>query len=202
VNPEIFNPGIDPNLVRKKYHFENKIILGFVGWFKKWHGLEELIQTYAENKLQKKNICLLLVGDGPAYQDLVAISKQHGVYGEGVVFTGPVDRDDIPRHIAAFDLGLQPDVTEYASPIKLFEYISMGKGVIAPNKENITEILSENYQGLFKTADWQSMGETINTVTESPANIKTLGRETYSLFKQKKYLWVENAKKTIALIQK
>jgi glycosyltransferase involved in cell wall biosynthesis len=200
VNERQFNPGIKGNKVREKFNLGNKTILGFVGWFREWHGLEELLHTYSEKNLFKKNIYLLLVGDGPAYASLVKIAQKYSMLNEGVIFTGPIEREKIPQYVAAFDLALQPDVTDYASPIKLFEYISMGKGVIAPDKENIREILGDDYAGLFKAGNWQSMGEVITKLTSSEEQIQKFGAETYALFSKKKYLWVENAKKTIKLI--
>lgn len=41
-----------------------------------------------------------------------------------------------------FDIALQPTVTEYASPPKFFEYKAMGKAIIAPDQEDIREVLS------------------------------------------------------------
>ena len=72
------------------------------------------------------------MGDGPAYKDLESYALKENIIQSGVTFIGPVTRENIPKYIAAFDLALQPDVTDYASPIKLFEYMAMGKGVIAP----------------------------------------------------------------------
>ena len=63
INPRIFNPNIDGNAVRKRLGLDGKIVLGFVGWFRKWHGLEEFLRVYVKHGMGKKNIHLLLVGD-------------------------------------------------------------------------------------------------------------------------------------------
>ena len=202
IDEHYFNPHVDGCKIREKYKLKNKIVIGFVGWFRQWHGLEELLETYAAQDMINKNIHILLVGDGPAFDALMEITKKHNILDKGVSFTGPVPRENIPEHIAAFDLALQPDVTDYASPIKLFEYISMGKGVIAPDKENIVEILSKDYPGLFKAGDWKNMGDVILKTASSQDRVKEMGEIVFSIFKDKQYFWGNNAEKTLNLINK
>ncbi|MCP4671241.1 MAG: glycosyltransferase family 4 protein [Desulfobacula sp.] len=200
VNTDHFNVSIHGNRIRDKYNINGKKVLGFVGWFREWHGLEDLLTIYLKKKMFGNNIHLLLVGDGPAYDSLVHIAKENKILDSGVTFTGPIERQCIPEYIAAFDLALQPDVTDYASPIKLFEYISMGKGVIAPDKENITEILGRAYPGLFKARDWNSMGEVICRCADSDNMINELSQLSYEIFLENRYLWTENARKTLNML--
>lgn len=200
INPRTFNPDIDGSTVRKRFGLDGKIVLGFVGWFRKWHGLEDLLRAYVKYHMKEKNIHLLLVGDGPAYKDLEAYACENGMLEKGVTLTGPVARKDIPSYIAAFDLALQPDVTDYASPIKLFEYMAMGKGVIAPNKDNIKEIVGETYEALFKSGDWDDMAKTILEYAQSKQKTKELGEQARSIVYENQYLWLENARRTLGLL--
>jgi len=201
INPRTFNPDIDGSTVRKRFGFEGKIVLGFVGWFRKWHGLEDLLRAYVKYHMKEKNIHLLLVGDGPAYNDLEAYARENGILGKGVTLTGSVARKDIPIYIAAFDLALQPDVTDYASPIKLFEYMAMGKGVIAPNKDNIKEIVGHGYKALFKAGDWDDMARSILEYAQLKQKTKELGEQTRNILHKNQYLWLENARRTLALLK-
>ena len=143
----------------------------------------------------------MLVGDGPAYRDLEAYARENGILEKGVILTGPVARMDIPSYIAAFDLALQPDVTDYASPIKLFEYIAMGKGVIAPNKDNIKEIVGETYEALFKSGDWDDMARTILEYAQSKQQTIELGKQAKNVVYENQYLWIENARKSLDLLK-
>ncbi len=201
INREDFNLEIDGGQVRQKYNLNNRVVLGFVGWFKKWHGLEELLQVYVKYGMQKKNIHLLLVGDGPAFQDLITYALDHGIKDKGVTFTGAVPREEIPRYIAAFDIALQPDVTDYASPIKLFEYMAMGKGVVSPGKENIREILNNDYPGFFNPGEYDDMAQKIFKFSSSRKEAGKLGKIVKKILVEKKYFWIENARRTLALLQ-
>jgi len=200
INPQIFNPDIDGKAVRKRFGLDGKIVLGFVGWFREWHGLEDLLQAYVKYHMKEKNIHLLLVGDGPAYKDLEAYARENGILGKGVTLTGSVARKDIPSYIAAFDLALQPDVTDYASPIKLFEYMAMGKGVIAPNKDNIKEIVGDAYKALFKAGDWDNMARIILEYAQSKEKTIELGERARNIIHENQYLWLENARRTLGLL--
>jgi glycosyltransferase involved in cell wall biosynthesis len=66
-----------------------------------------------------------------------------------VRFTGFVPREQVPSFVAAFDVALQPAVVPYASPLKLFEYLALGKAVIAPKCPNIEEVLTHDLNALL-----------------------------------------------------
>ncbi len=51
--------------------------------------------------------------------------------------------DAVPAYVEAFDIALQPAVTSYASPLKLMEYLVLGKGIVARRMENLLEILTD-----------------------------------------------------------
>lgn len=141
VDPEVFHRGVDGGPVRRKYGLEDAIVLGFTGFIRDWHGLDQIIDALPHLASEKK-VHVLVVGDGPARVDLAKQAAERGV-SDRVHFTGIISRQEIPGYIAAFDIALQPAVTPYASPLKLFEYLAMGKHVLAPDCENIREAITE-----------------------------------------------------------
>lgn len=201
INPRLFNLDINGESVRKSLGLDGKIILGFVGWFRKWHGLDELLRVYVDYGMQEKNIHLLLIGEGPVSKELEYYTRSSDLIRTGVTFTGAVPREHIPSYIASFDLALQPDVTDYASPIKMFEYMSMGKGVIAPNKDNIREIVKSGYGGLFRAGDWDDMARIILKYAQSKEKTRELGDQGKTILNVEKYFWIDNARKTLALLE-
>ncbi len=200
IDSGLFRPDIDGRRIRAEYGLESKTVLGFVGWFRKWHGLERLIRAYADCRMDEKGAVLMLVGDGPAMEDLLAVRRDKNLSDKEVMFTGPVPRNRIPEYIAAFDLCLQPDVTPYASPIKIFEYMAMGKAIMAPARENIVEILGGNYPGLFKADDFDDMARKISNLIETKNETKKLSVLVRNIMKNKRYSWDENAKNTLRLV--
>jgi glycosyltransferase involved in cell wall biosynthesis len=147
VDPEVFNPDIDGTSIRQKYGLEDAMVLGFTGFIRDWHGLDQIIDALPD-LIKERNVHFLIVGDGPACQALRTQATKRGVT-DHVHFTGIVSREEIPQYIAAFDIALQPAVTPYASPLKLFEYLAMGKMVLAPDEENIREVIEDGVNGFL-----------------------------------------------------
>ncbi|VVS93990.1 glycosyltransferase family 4 protein [Desulfoluna spongiiphila] len=200
INPDHFSAQDSGVAVRERYGLQGKIVLGFVGWFRKWHGLEELLEVFCKHGMADRGMHIMLVGDGPACSDLERYARAKGIYGSGVTFTGPVSRQEVPEYIAAFDVALQPDVTDYASPMKLFEYMAMGKGVIAPNKENMLEIFGAGYGALFSGSDPEDMARVMLACASDTHQPRALGAKASSILRERSYYWTTNAKGVLALV--
>jgi len=201
INPDDFNPYISGDKIRNRYEIPvNMIICGFVGWFRQWHGLDGLIKSF--NKAEFRDRCVvILVGDGPEMANLQEIVKDLDLV-RSVIFTGPVQRENIAEYIASFDIALQPNVTKYASPMKIIEYLAMGKPVIAPDQDNIREILTHGKDSLlFKSADYDDMLKKLNTVVENKSELEKLSKGALRTIKEKKMYWIENAKNAIDLLE-
>jgi glycosyltransferase involved in cell wall biosynthesis len=202
VDPETFHPHVDGNEVRKTQRLAGKFVVGFVGWIRPWHGIDILLDTIALLEKRIPDLHLLLVGDGPAVPELQAQTQRLGLM-EKVHFTGPVPKQKIPSYIAAMDIAVQPDVTDYASPIKLFEYLAMGKAVIAPRKDNIVEIVEhEKHALLYKARDTKELADRIEQLYIDRELRKRLGLAAYQLVQEKGLYWRANASRVVEVIEK
>lgn len=56
-----------------------------------------------------------------------------------LTITGIFERDYLAQHVAACDIAVIPNVNRYASPLKLFEYLQLGRASVGPDKEKIRE---------------------------------------------------------------
>lgn len=123
------------------------LVLGFTGFVRSWHGVDRVIAWLASGRAPA-HARLLMVGDGPARAELEAQALGLGLAGR-VHFTGVVPRQAVPALVAAFDVALQPAVVPYASPLKLFEYLALGKAVVGPRVPNLEEVLSDGDNALL-----------------------------------------------------
>lgn len=126
----------DGQAMRTRYRLGDRLVLGFVGFVRDWHGVDRVLDWLASPS--GAQAALLLVGDGPAVPTLRAQAERLQL-GDRFVVTGVVQRDAVAAHVAAFDIALQPAVTAYASPLKLQEYMAQGRAIIAPDQPNIRE---------------------------------------------------------------
>jgi glycosyltransferase involved in cell wall biosynthesis len=202
IDPSKFSPSVSGALVRRKYGLGDQLVIGFVGWFRKWHGLEMLLDIMRDAELAQRPVRLLLVGDGPAYGDLYRFTVEHNMLPK-VVFTGPIDRERVPEHIAAMDIAVQPSVTEYACPIKIIEYMSMAKCIVAPDQPNIREILQDGTNSmLFKPRDPGQLKAALRKAIEDDTRRRGYGSNAYETLLKRGYLWSVNATRALNLITK
>ena len=146
VDPERFNKA-DAQRVRSLLGLEKKRILGFVGSLKPWHGTESLVEAFS--LLDLTDTHLLIVGDGPMREELEMLAIKKGIK-DNVTFTGKVSYDEIPDYIAAMDIPVAPYLPNdnfYFSPIKIFEYMSCSKPVVAGRIGQIEQIIQDGENG-------------------------------------------------------
>lgn len=200
IDPEIFSPYLSGEKVRQRYALEESITLGFVGWFRPWHGLEMLLEIMYEACLAKRGVRLLLIGDGPAFKDLYQYTKNHAL-SPVVTFTGPIQHTEIAAHIAAMDIAIQPSAPAYACPMKIVEYMGMGKCIVAPDQPNVRELLEPGVTGaLFPPGDKMGLQRALIELVENPGKRTRLGQQAYEKLKEQGLLWTKNAEKVISLL--
>src|SRR5262249_23717590 len=114
-----------------------------------WHGAEVLARAFAKliaDDSMRARVRLLMIGDGARMSAVRKILAEAGALGS-VVFTGLVPQERGPEYLAACDLLASPHVPNpdgspfFGSPTKLFEYMAMGKGIVASNLDQIGEVL-------------------------------------------------------------
>jgi len=117
-----------------------------------------------------------------------------------VTFTGVVSREQVPAHVAAFDVALQPAVVPYASPLKLFEYLALGKAIIAPRQANLEEVLTDGRNALFfDPADPNGLPNALNRIVADRALRDALAAGAAASIREQRLTWLEQAKRVSAL---
>ena len=138
---------------------------------------------------------LLAVGDGPARVGIERLAEQLGV-ADRVEILGVVGRDDVTQHIAGFDIALQPNVMPYASPLKLFEYMALGRAIVAPDTPNIREILEhEKTALLFAPGDVDAFRQCVSRLCADQALRRRLGEAASAAIEARSFLWDRNAER-------
>lgn len=136
---------------RKRLGLEDRLVLGFCGFIRDWHGLEWATEVLAEDG-HALNLHLLVVGDGPARAALEARAAELGV-DDRLTCVGSVPHERVPDYVSVFDIALQPRATAYASPLKLLEYMGLGCAIVAPDQPNIRELVRDQHSALLFDAD-------------------------------------------------
>jgi len=192
VGPEFLAPAPATKTAQAALGITANVVLGFVGFMRPWHGLDRVIDFIADAG-PAAGLHLLLIGDGPARDDLAKQAAARGVTGQ-VTFTGVVDRSRIIEHIAAFDVALQPDVVSYASPLKLFEYMALGRAIIAPNTVNIREVIQDGENAvLFDPGDNDTFRHALSQLCHDGDLRRRLGLAARETIVNRGFTWARNA---------
>lgn len=126
------------------------IVVGFVGTMNRWQGIPEFPKVLREVLRTCENVCFLFVGDGEFRAQLDNFCRAEGLDAR-VVFTGRKPHADIPALVATMDIAILLNSNDYGSPMKIFEYLGMGKAVVAPAVGPVKEVLREGETGLLIT---------------------------------------------------
>ncbi len=200
INGERFGAAPDVDKAKQALGLQNYLVLGFTGFVRDWHGLDKVVAMIAQDPPQARRH-LLVVGDGPVRATLEQQARELGI-AERVHFTGIVGRDDVARYVAAFDIALQPAVVAYASPLKLFEYLALGKAIVGPAQPNIEEILKEDYNAvLFDPDSSDGLARAIARLSADPALRATVAANARATIGEQKLTWHENALRVTGLFE-
>lgn len=200
INGERFGAAPDVDAAKRALGLEGNLVLGFTGFVRDWHGLDKVIDLIANDPPESRRH-LLVVGDGPARADLERQARELGIASR-VTFTGIVERDDVARHVAAFDIALQPAVVAYASPLKLFEYLALGKAIVGPAQPNIEEILAQDQNAvLFDPDSTASLAAAVDRLCVDRALREKVAAGARATIVEQKLTWHENALRVVGLFR-
>jgi glycosyltransferase involved in cell wall biosynthesis len=147
-NHKRFNPEIDGKAIKRRYHIENKFIIGYAGGFYNYHGLMDTVQV-ARGFTNDSSIRFMLVGSGDESKKIASLINKYKL-NEQFILTGKIPYEEIPAYIASFDICIAPynpykhkalkNYGFYFNPLKIFEYLAMKKPVITTKLGNISKL--------------------------------------------------------------
>lgn len=128
-------------------------VVGFVGGFYPWHGVDRLVEAVRRNRAAGRPAALLLVGDGPERPRIEAQVAAAGL-AEHCLLAGSRPHAELPGWIAAMDVCVMPHSNDYGSPMKVFEYMALGRAVLAPSLPPLCDVIDDGVNGaLFASSE-------------------------------------------------
>jgi len=173
-------------------------IIGFVGGFYPWHGLEMLLEAFRIVAAKVETAQLLLVGDGPMMATIRQKVHEYNL-DERVILTGKISHQELPGYIANFDIGIMPDSNDYGSPMKIFEYMSMGKPVVVPDYSPLLDVVQDGQEGrIFAARNVHEMADClIMLLTDTVAYSRMAAQARRKIVE--KHNWSDNVKAILEL---
>ena len=153
VNIDMFtdNPIPDVQLMQE-LNLSGRTVIGFIGSFYAYEGLDLLIQAMKALKERGSNVCLLLVGGGPEEDSLKAQVSNSGLESS-VIFTGRVHHDEVKRYYSLIDILAYPRhkmrLTDLVTPLKPLEAMAQHKLVLASDVGGHRELICDGKTGFL-----------------------------------------------------
>jgi len=151
VDAERFSPEVSGLPVRTRYGLDAAFIVGWVGTFRGFHGVDLVIDAFRLVHQVDTRARLLLVGSGSALPAMQDYARKIGL-SAAVVFAGAVSNVEMPDYVAAMDAAVvsaRPGDDFHYSPLKLREYLACGRAVAAPRLGEIPRTLIDGEHALL-----------------------------------------------------
>jgi glycosyltransferase involved in cell wall biosynthesis len=152
-------------------------LLGWAGSFGPWHGAEVVVTALAR---LPQDVRLVMVGDGVERAACQQLAASLGV-GDRVEWTGSLPRPVALKTLAGCDLLVSPHTPLagqpfFGSPTKLFEYMALGRPIVASRLGQIGEVLEDGVTArLVAPGDVDDLVQGILSVLLLPDRGRQLG---------------------------
>lgn len=155
VDTDYFQPREPDAELLAKYNLTGKQVVGFIGSFYFYEGLEFLVDAVIEMLAQRDDIVCLLVGDGEAAELLQARIPEH--LRSHFIFTGNVPHEEVRRYYSVMDVLAYPRrrsrLTELTTPLKPLEAMAMEKAVVGSDVGGLRELFDHGKAGHLVEAE-------------------------------------------------
>lgn len=143
--------------LRRQLGLVGATVLGFVGSFYAYEGLDLLIDALPRILGARDDVRLLLVGGGPQQSNLLKQAQRNGV-ADRVILPGRIPHAEVSRYYDLIDLLVYPRrsvrLTELVTPLKPLEAMAQGRILIASDIGGHRELIRDGETGrLFPPDD-------------------------------------------------
>ena len=143
----------DENLAVKYSIPKDSVVIGYIGSFVQYEGLENLVEACVLLKEKSLNFRLLLVGNenvsapgskGPITDEIERLVTENNLH-DYIIMPGRIPHEDVPAHYSLIDIAPFPrkpqPVTEMVSPMKPLESFAMKKTVVVSSVKALKDMV-------------------------------------------------------------
>jgi len=180
VDPTRFVPRPPNKALAEKLGIPDGVpVIGYVGSFVDYEGLDDLITAAAGLRQAGRNFRLLLVGDGVALES-IRTQVQSLCLDDKVILTGRVLHEEVEDYYSLVAIAPFPrkpwKVCELVSPLKPFEAMALQKAVVVSSTRALMEIVEHERTGLvFEKGNVESLRNVLDVLICQPEKRMKLG---------------------------
>ena len=183
---------------------ERRFVVMYHGSIVERNGLDLAVEALALLGDLRPRIELRVYGkDNSFLRQVMARAEERGV-ADCLSFRGPKRVDDLPAEIRQCDLGVIPNqknaFTDINTPTRIFEYLAMGKPVIAPRTQGITDYFDAGSLFFFEPGDAKDLAETLRRAILDPAARGQLAEHGQQIFAR--HTWSKEREVLMGLVER
>jgi glycosyltransferase involved in cell wall biosynthesis len=165
-----FHPAKRNGFLESRHHGMQGLKILYVGRVSKEKNLPLLVRAFKSLSAQRPDLNLIVVGEGPYYEDM-----QQELKGAPAVFTGYLTGDDLAAVYASCDLFLFPSTTDTFGNVVL-EAQASGIPVIVSDVGGPRENVISGETGLVVPATEESLNRAVLELVADPLRLREMGR--------------------------
>jgi glycosyltransferase involved in cell wall biosynthesis len=125
------------------------------------------------HKLGRTDCAFTFVGVGDAVPDAERLVREHSLE-KWVSFPGWAAQDEVFAYLSTADLGLEPNLEEFVTPVKAMEYMAFGLPFVAFDVHE-TRTMADGAAGLAPPGDVEAFATLIDELLADPGRRAELG---------------------------
>lgn len=156
-DPEMFAPEKKDKEIIKYFGLNKNKTLFYSGSMREWHEIRKIIEAIELLVETDNQIKLLIAGKGKQFNDISELIESKNL-SKNIFLLGRIPYNEMPKFVASSDVCFALFDKEYPlfvkfdyfySPIKVHEYKSAGKPVIATSIGNLKKLVKPEINGLL-----------------------------------------------------
>ncbi len=181
VDLDRFQPVENTNGFRREHGLDGKFVAAYIGTHGMAHGLEVVMRA-AERLRDRKDIALMLVGDGAERQNLLNLKHEMGL--DNLIMLGQQPKERMPEILSATDACMvllrNTPLFETVIPSKIFEAMGMKRPIILGVRGESREIVEKAGCGLsIPPEDDGALASAVLDLADGPDLCTRMGEEGY-----------------------
>ncbi|HRI39616.1 MAG TPA: glycosyltransferase family 4 protein [Nitrospira sp.] len=165
------------------------------------NGLDLAVEALAQVRQSVPEAELRVYGPRTLYLDDVLHSLSAKGLEEAIVYLGPRTLEELAQAIAQCDVGVIPNkrsmFTEINTPTRIFEYLALGKPVVAPRANGIEAYFDKDSLVLFELGNANDLAMKLSWVATHPMEALETTKRGQAIYQQ--HVWSREKEKLLNL---
>jgi len=167
---------------------DGRFVIMYHGSIVERNGLDVALDALARVRKAIPGAELRIFGSQTAFLDHVMEKARSMGLQDAVQYMGPRSLEGLVTEIDACDLGIIPNhrnaFTDINTPTRVFEYLAMGKPVIAPSTQGILDYFSKDSLVFFEPGNAAELAQQIEFAFSHPREVLEIVRRGQEIFSE------------------